>query len=680
VTNDSKVAIGIVIGASRFPRSPSFDSERLAEAFSWSKHDVLRILGSFAANVLDLFDSSKSPHDQCEEIHDFLEQNREATDLIVYYVGHGGFLHDQTYFLALRKTATGREHTTGLRAGDLATTLREGFRRGRTYVILDCCFAGNAPPLFQAPLHDVIEQQMRGVAMLNASSRDKGAIVPPGSLRTMFSECLCSVLLEGIPGRGQRISLRELRDAVAERIEKQYADQPKSWPEVHSPRQQGGDVADFALFPNPVVILKAEPAGEGGTTHKASLGAIQSLPGGFLKPIAHLTSKTGDPVSPIIWQLCLELKSPYGGTKAEALQALRDAVEQDKHNAQSRIEKTEWPRVLKIPGTMRSGAGGNVVWSFAYEVGARNVCGDEHLMLAPDGSIAFQRTTFWDVERLMLDFGFLSWDSMLFSILSARYAIRLRVTEGAKITLRLYNPCVNPPTLAYFHITDSLADGYVSNPSLGQSLVKAQRAMDESIVHNRKSLAAFCKGLLDGVANEFLAEGSGAHGTMPFLTIKAEAAERLSEQLVPTLDPDPKAKVSVEAELTLDYSALLAEAKLHRYELVATLKNVGKRRLDDWCLEVEFPTDMLPPGVVFVSRVRTSSDGKISIFRMESKRSDRPQLLVGDTFRLPIPYVMDDGLYGRRDEIFQLPVRARAYVDGMIVCETTRLAREFQNF
>jgi hypothetical protein len=245
--------IGIVLGASRFPNL-LIDSPRLGAAFAKSKADAKRYLSRICGRVLDCFDSTKLPNVLCLEVADFLEQHTLATDLIVYYVGHGGFLGTQEYFLACRATREKQKHATGLRVSDLATSIIGSFRSRRVYLIFDCCFAGSAADSFQCASDDLIAKQSEklpsGVALLNASSRNEAAVVPEGGERTMFSECLLEVLRRGIPARGDRLTLREVGNAVTDLVMLKYPEIAVR-PEVHSPRQRDGDVADVPLFPNP---------------------------------------------------------------------------------------------------------------------------------------------------------------------------------------------------------------------------------------------------------------------------------------------------------------------------------------------------------------------------------------------------------------------------------------------
>jgi hypothetical protein len=245
--------IGIVLGASRFPNL-AIDSPRLGAAFAKSKAEAKHYLGRVCGNVLDCFDSPKLPNALCLGVAKFLEQHTLATDLIVYYVGHGGFLGTQEYFLACRATNEKRKYATGLRVSDLAASIIESFRSRRVYLIFDCCFAGSAADSFQSASDELIAKQSEklpsGVALLNASSRNEAAVVPEGGERTMFSECLLEVLERGVPARGERLTLREVGAAVTDLVMRKYPEIAVR-PEVHSPRQRDGDVADVPFFPNP---------------------------------------------------------------------------------------------------------------------------------------------------------------------------------------------------------------------------------------------------------------------------------------------------------------------------------------------------------------------------------------------------------------------------------------------
>jgi hypothetical protein len=66
----------------------------------------------------------------------------------------------------------------------------------------------------------------------------------------MFSDALLEVLRKGDPHLGSRFSINELGGLVRLQLATMH---PADWvrPEVHSPDQREGDVADVPLFPNP---------------------------------------------------------------------------------------------------------------------------------------------------------------------------------------------------------------------------------------------------------------------------------------------------------------------------------------------------------------------------------------------------------------------------------------------
>ncbi|MGE3673353.1 MAG: hypothetical protein AB7K71_27005 [Polyangiaceae bacterium] len=175
------------------------------------------------------------------------------TDIVVCYIGHGGFLNDQSYLLLLRSTEDKFEFATALRMQDLMATLLPNVRHRRLYVLLDCCFAGEAIPLAQGPIDELIERQIgKGVTFLNASSKQSVAVVPKGGTLPMFSEALCHVLSTGVPDGGDRLSLRSIRDGMVSYLASTYPDEFVSWPEIHSPRQEAGrELSEFQLLPNP---------------------------------------------------------------------------------------------------------------------------------------------------------------------------------------------------------------------------------------------------------------------------------------------------------------------------------------------------------------------------------------------------------------------------------------------
>lgn len=256
----SASVVAVIFGASEFPHSdslsPSPAFERSARGFA----DYLKSEDGFGLaddQVLDLFDDDANVIEQNDRLIEHLTRNQAASDLIIYYVGHGGFLPDREYFLTLRSTRRGAEGVTGLRVRALAHALDEYFPGKRVFLILDCCFAGEAVAQFQASgLDEIIKNDTydilpsAGTSLLCAASRNEPAISPTGAIYTMFSDCLLEVLRKGFGDSRRALSLADVGEVVETLVKRKFG-QSAVRPEIHSPHQEAGDIARIPLFPNP---------------------------------------------------------------------------------------------------------------------------------------------------------------------------------------------------------------------------------------------------------------------------------------------------------------------------------------------------------------------------------------------------------------------------------------------
>src|SRR5262245_39831116 len=127
---DPGTTLGIILGASEFPYAPNLDA---SPAFANSAADFTRYLlsvengfGIPASNVLNLFDSDNPPSIQDRDISKFLNSRKSnARDIILFYVGHGGFVGAATdYYLALRSTDNTSPGISAFRIVDLARRLK----------------------------------------------------------------------------------------------------------------------------------------------------------------------------------------------------------------------------------------------------------------------------------------------------------------------------------------------------------------------------------------------------------------------------------------------------------------------------------------------------------------------------------------------------------------------------
>lgn len=253
--------LAILLGSDAFPLMPGSFSKGAFAASAQALKNYLQSptigLGLHEDRILDLFSSEDPIERQDARITRFLiDQENHADTLIIYYVGHGGFLSDRQYFLAVKNTDPNRRHFTGLKARDLAETLKNNASGKKIYLILDCCFAGAAVDTFQSDeISTMVEEQTYdsfpalGTALFAASSRNEPAIAPHGGKYTMMSEALLSVLAHGVPTAGDLLSLRDVAEATASHLRMRYGLYAVR-PEVHTPRQINHDIADVPIFPN----------------------------------------------------------------------------------------------------------------------------------------------------------------------------------------------------------------------------------------------------------------------------------------------------------------------------------------------------------------------------------------------------------------------------------------------
>jgi eukaryotic-like serine/threonine-protein kinase len=272
--------LAILLGASAWLDSPDFHG---SEAFANVARDFRAYLlnsqhfGLPEENFLDLFDTEQGPDKIDRAIRLFLDQRtlgmqqagKAPRDLLFYFVGHGGFAgRHSEYYLAVRCTSSEYPLASGIRIESLATTLTDRARHLRRFIILDCCYAAAAFTEFQAegPAKAAVRQAVdaftdrarrigKGTSLLCSSGKKVTSLLTPDRTSTMFSKALLQVLTTtGNPHRPDRayLSLHDVADLVEEALDQLLAEKAPR-PELHSPDQVDGDVADVPFFPNSVV-------------------------------------------------------------------------------------------------------------------------------------------------------------------------------------------------------------------------------------------------------------------------------------------------------------------------------------------------------------------------------------------------------------------------------------------
>jgi hypothetical protein len=250
--------VGVVIGASRFPKMPSVDSAELERPLREASKEIGNYLESFCECVLNLFDCELTPDAIINRIREVLEEERSC-DVVVYYVGHGNFSRAQEYFLCLRATEIDVPETTGLSIERLAQSLRQLIkqRKRRFYFILDCCFAGAAAPAFMMSAVDDLRQKElvgkmpNGVALLCAASRDLAALTSRDGKMPLFSQALVDIVkLHGVR-HTTHVSMRELLVGADLVLRTNYSGDKAPRPELYVSNPFAQNIGDLPVFPVP---------------------------------------------------------------------------------------------------------------------------------------------------------------------------------------------------------------------------------------------------------------------------------------------------------------------------------------------------------------------------------------------------------------------------------------------
>jgi hypothetical protein len=314
----------ILLGASEWPRYPELDA---SQAFSNAAKDVITYFLDPQGfhlpqeNLLNLFDSDESNDSIDDSINQFLdkhirEKKREDSftvkDVLFYFIGHGYISERNSDFhLAIRRTRQNNPSISSLSIRGLAKTLKEQSRFQRHIIVLDCCFAASAVNFYQgAGLTDIMsirtneafEEKIvgngfpgRGTTFIcSSSSKVRSRFLQDGT-STMFTQAFLYALRTNRPSPEEKpLSLRFVhRLTIDFLIEKYGKEVPR--PEVHSPDQSEGDVADVPFFPN--FSAKFLQSSEGTSTNQQ---LTPTLLGESASALPTLSGKVHSPEMPVL--------------------------------------------------------------------------------------------------------------------------------------------------------------------------------------------------------------------------------------------------------------------------------------------------------------------------------------------------------------------------------------------
>ncbi len=274
-TNPSQSTLLIILGASEFPHSNYTGSEAFKRA---ADATIGYFLASDGFNLNEnnfcwLFDSDLEPVGMLNHISMFIQERKVElekagiipTDIIFYYIGHGAFDKSDNYCLILKNTTPAFLASSSIPITSLSELISNNAKWMRSIVILDACFSAAAVARFQSNAMDAVKKNLetiplpkKGISLLASSSKDRVSMLTEDGDSTMFSKALIATLKTGSNKYfKERLSLKEVHSLLRQKMNELY-DTSTILPEMHSPKQPEGEVAEVSLFPNAAEIRLQE--------------------------------------------------------------------------------------------------------------------------------------------------------------------------------------------------------------------------------------------------------------------------------------------------------------------------------------------------------------------------------------------------------------------------------------
>lgn len=222
--------------------------------------------------------------------------------------------------------------------------------------------------------------------------------------------------------------------------------------------------------------------------------------------------------------------------------------------------------------------------------------------------------------------------------------------------------------------------GRIDSPG---NLIRASVWIEQEI-----AIAAFIRGVLGRrfEVAAFTKKGIALEGVRKQLLLNPKEfaeSEEVIEHLRSVL-PAWKASAAVlhsgSLDLALEYERKNITQERHDYQLVVLLTNRGNQPIDDWHVDVEFPTVLLEHPEKNHHFVGTRSTRTHSFFRIE-QFDHGTKIFPGDMLRaITIEYFVDNQIYMRRSDLFKETVRATLYSKGMEPKVVERSVSQLQFF
>lgn len=261
---DPQRTLLVIFGASVYEKQPDWSCDQFAESAEGIKECFTGALSLPLRNLHYLFDEKLEPLEARTSIEAFIKRRKAKAlkdgapiqDLLIYYIGHGGFARSE-YVLTLPESNMEHLSLTTLSLATLTEILKKRCSDIRCHLFIDACFSGQAGKIQSNP-DGVLEQRLiknfesiptKGIGVLTASSASIPAIAPENSAYTMFSGAILEVLNSKNDHRRPYFTMRDLHKQISKHINGKYTD--PVLPNIYCPEQEEGEVTDsIQLFRN----------------------------------------------------------------------------------------------------------------------------------------------------------------------------------------------------------------------------------------------------------------------------------------------------------------------------------------------------------------------------------------------------------------------------------------------
>jgi len=119
------------------------------------------------------------------------------------------------------------------------------------------------------------------------------------------------------------------------------------------------------------------------------------------------------------------------------------------------------------------------------------------------------------------------------------------------------------------------------------------------------------------------------------------------------------------------------EVVQHNYLLHVRLRNPGPRTVTRWHIDVDLPELLKRPFQTYTEA--SSNEPRVMRVRFTHAQRTLP-LYPDDSVEFEVPYMVNNSIYARRDEVFSMPIRARAFIDDTLIATRDGCVRAFQEF